>query len=60
LGIAGDEDGSIHYQLARLYQKTGETTAAAEEIRLSKQLREKWDNQAHLDMGQPLTETSRE
>jgi tetratricopeptide (TPR) repeat protein len=60
LGIAGDEDGSIHFQLARLYQKTGEKIAAAEEIRLSKQLREKWDNQAHLDMGQPLTETSRE
>jgi tetratricopeptide (TPR) repeat protein len=60
LGIAGDEDGSIHYQLARLYQKAGDKTAAAEEIRLSKQLRERWDNQAHLDMGQPLTATSRE
>jgi tetratricopeptide (TPR) repeat protein len=60
LGTAGDEDGSIHYQLARLYQKTGDKSAAAEEIRLSKQLREKWDNQAHLDMGQLLTDSSRE
>jgi len=60
LGIAGDEDGSIHYQLARLYQKAGDKIAATEEIRLSKQLRERWDNQAHLDMGQPLTAASRE
>jgi tetratricopeptide (TPR) repeat protein len=60
LGMAGDEDGSIHYQLARLYQKTGNKAAAAEEIRLSKQLRERWDNQAHLDLGQPLTEASQE
>jgi predicted Zn-dependent protease len=60
LGMAGDEDGGIHYQLARLYQRTGDKTAAAEEIRLSKQLRERWDNQAHLDLGQPLTEKSQE
>lgn len=58
LGITTDEDGSLHYQLARLYQKTGNQNAAAEEIRRSKQLREQWDNQAHLDLGQPLTGTS--
>ena len=57
-GIAIDEDGSLHYQLARLYQKTGNKNAAEEEILLSKQLRFKWDNQAHLDLGQPLTGTS--
>ena len=60
LGLAIDEDGSLHYQLARLYQKTGNENAAAEEMRLSKQLREKWDDQAHLDLGQPLTETNRQ
>jgi len=60
LGVAGDEDGSVHYRLARLYQRTGDKAASAEEIRLSKQLRERWDNQAHLDLGQPLTETSQQ
>ncbi len=58
LGMAGDEDGSLHYQLARLYQKSGDNSKAEQQIRLSKQIREKWDNQAHLDMGQPLAETS--
>lgn len=57
-GISTDEDGSLHYQLARLYQKIGNTAAAAGEMRLSKQIREKWDNQAHLDLGQSITEKS--
>jgi tetratricopeptide (TPR) repeat protein len=57
-GIKTDEDGSLHYQLARLYQRTGDRNAAEEEIRISRQLREQWDNQAHLDLGQPLTGTS--
>jgi tetratricopeptide (TPR) repeat protein len=60
LGITVDEDGSLHYQLARLYQKTGNENAAAEEMQLSKQLREQWDDRAHLDLGQPLTETNRQ
>jgi tetratricopeptide (TPR) repeat protein len=60
LGITMDEDGSLHYQLARLYQKTGNENAAAEEMQLSKQLREQWDDRAHLDLGQPLTETNRQ
>lgn len=58
LGISIDQDGSLHYQLARLYQRAGNAVAAAEETRRSKQIREKWDNQARLDLGQPLTETS--
>jgi tetratricopeptide (TPR) repeat protein len=29
LGIQSDEDGSLHYQLARLYRQTGDTKAAA-------------------------------
>ena len=57
LGVVLDEDGSLHYQLARLYRKAGVEAAAAEQMRLSKQLREKWDNQAHLDLGQPLAAT---
>jgi tetratricopeptide (TPR) repeat protein len=58
LGLASDKDGSIHYQLARLYQKTGDTAAAAEQIRISNQLRERWDNLAHVDLEQLSTDVS--
>jgi tetratricopeptide (TPR) repeat protein len=54
LGIGIDADGSVHYQLARLYQKVGNQSAAAEEMQVSKQLRQKWDNQARIDLGQPV------
>ena len=61
LGLAGDRDenGSVHYQLARLYQKSGDKEAATEEFRLSQQLRKHWDEQARIDLGQPSTETPR-
>jgi predicted Zn-dependent protease len=48
IGVTSDEDGSIHYQLARLYQKTGDKKAAAEAFRVSRQLREKWDASASV------------
>lgn len=32
LGIDTDQDGTLHYQLARLYRKTGDTKAAANAI----------------------------
>lgn len=60
LGLATDHDGSIHYQLARLYQKEGKPADAAEQIRISKQLREHWDNQAHVAMEQRSTDLSRQ
>jgi len=60
LGLVSDEDGSIHYQLARLYEKSGDKSAAAEEIRISQQLRRRWDDQAHTAFGQPSTVTSRQ
>lgn len=59
-GLSSDEDGSIHYQLARLYQKTGNKSAAEEEIRISKELREKWDNEAHVSLEQLSTDTSKQ
>ena len=61
LGLAGDrdEDGSVHYQLGRLYQTSGDKEAAAEEFRLSQQLRKHWDEQAKIDLGQASAETSR-
>ena len=60
LGLANDPDGSLHYQLARLYQKSGNTTAASEQIRISKQLRERWDNQAHVALEQRSTDLSKQ
>ena len=60
LGLTRDVDGSLHYQLARLYQKTGNRSAAEEEIRISKALRERWDNEAHLALEQGSTDMSRQ
>ena len=42
LGIKSDEDGSLHYQLARLYRKIGnskDADAAMEQMKVMKQLR---------------------
>jgi len=60
LGLASDEDGSIHYQLARLYEKSGDKDAAEEEIRISQQLRKRWDDQAHTVIEQLPTDTTRQ
>lgn len=56
-GLSTDEDGSLHYQLARLYKKSGNSIAAATAMRRSQQLRQQWDDQAHIDLGQPLSRT---
>jgi tetratricopeptide (TPR) repeat protein len=60
LGLVSDVDGSIHYQLARLYEKSGDKDAAAEQIRISQQLRKHWDDQAHTAIEQLSTDTSRQ
>lgn len=60
LGLSSDQDGSVHYQLARLYQKTGDSAAASEQIRVSKQLRAHWDHQAHVALEQQATDVSRQ
>jgi len=59
-GLASDGDGSIHYQLARLYEKSGDKDAAAEAIRESQQLRRRWDDQAHTAIEQLPTDTTRQ
>jgi tetratricopeptide (TPR) repeat protein len=41
LGLPSDDDGSVHYQLGRLYQKTGETRLAAEAFADSKALNQR-------------------
>jgi tetratricopeptide (TPR) repeat protein len=40
-GLASDEDGSVHYQLARLYQSAGNAKAAAAAFEKSQQIRAK-------------------
>jgi predicted Zn-dependent protease len=58
-GTAGDEDGSIHYQMARLYQKMGNAKAAAEAMQTSKRLREQWDASAVDAVQQSNTDIGR-
>ncbi len=60
LGLKSDEDGSIHYQLGRLYQKTGNSTAAAGAFRISKQLSKQWDDLASIAVQQSGTDISRQ
>jgi tetratricopeptide (TPR) repeat protein len=60
MGLSTDHDGSIHYQLARLYQKAGNSAAAAEQILISQQIRQRWDNQAHIALEQRSTDLSRQ
>jgi predicted Zn-dependent protease len=47
LGASSDQDGSVHYQLARIYQKLGEQQAAKAAFQESEALRSKADNSAH-------------
>ena len=58
LGLVNDVDGSIHYRIARLYQKIGDKTAADEAFRVSKQLRKQWDDRASIALQQSGTDTS--
>lgn len=43
-----DGDGSIHYQLGRIYRKLGDKDKADEAFTISRQLREQADNQADI------------
>ena len=55
-GLSADEDGSIHYQLARIYQKSGNREAADAAFNDSKRLRRQWDDRAHIALGQSSTD----
>jgi Flp pilus assembly protein TadD len=48
LSQSADDDGSIHYQLGRIYQKLGEKESADEAFRVSKRLHEKADDRVNL------------
>ncbi|MGP8224644.1 MAG: tetratricopeptide repeat protein [Terracidiphilus sp.] len=54
-GLSNDEDGSIHYQLGRLYQKAGDKNAAEEAFKDSKRLSRQWDERARIELGQSAT-----
>lgn len=41
MGLASDEDGSLHYQLARIYSSLGNKTAAQDALQGSKELEQK-------------------
>jgi tetratricopeptide (TPR) repeat protein len=56
--LSTDEDGSIHYQLARLYQKSGNKVEAEEAFKASKRLRSHWDDRAHIALEQSSTDLS--
>ena len=57
-GLSTDEDGSIHYQLGRLYQKAGNKNAADEAFRDSQRLRRRWDDLARIALEQSSTDIS--
>jgi tetratricopeptide (TPR) repeat protein len=57
-GLSTDVDGSIHYQLARLYQKSGDKKAAEEAFRDSKRLSHQWDDRARIALEQGSTDLS--
>jgi predicted Zn-dependent protease len=59
LGNKSDADGSIHYQMARLYLKAGDKKDADEAFQVSKQLRQQWDASASVAVEQSSTDISR-
>jgi tetratricopeptide (TPR) repeat protein len=51
LGLQDDEDGSLHYQLAMLYRKTGDLASFAMLIRQSQELSRSRDKRAKIAVG---------
>lgn len=58
LGLSTDQDGSLHFQLARLYQKSGNKAAAEEAFKESKRLVSQWNNRARVVLEQMATDES--
>jgi len=57
-GLAGDENGSAHYQLGRLYLKAGNKAAAEEAFTESKRLVKEWNSRALAGAEQTDTDAS--
>lgn len=60
LGLSADEDGSLHFQIARLYQKTGNRAAAEEAFRESKRLTDHFNDLARIGLEESSTDLSRQ
>ncbi|MFP5227485.1 MAG: tetratricopeptide repeat protein [Acidobacteriota bacterium] len=58
LGLPSDEDGSLHFQLGRLYQKTGNRTAAEEAFRESKRITNHFNDLARIGLEESATDIS--
>jgi tetratricopeptide (TPR) repeat protein len=52
LALAGDKDGTVHYQLARLYLKVGDRDSAKQAFEASRRLRSEGLNRASVAMQQ--------
>jgi predicted Zn-dependent protease len=59
-GLSTDDDGSLHYQLGRLYQKSGDRDAAQQAFTESQRLRRRWDDRARIALEQSPTDISRQ
>jgi len=57
LALPGDKDGTIHYQIARLYLKAGDRDAAQQAFKISEQLRSEGLNRAAVALEQGKTDT---
>ena len=60
LGLSSDENGSLHYQLARLYLKTGNKVAGEEAFKESKRLVTRWNDRARVVLQQMSTDVRRQ
>lgn len=52
-GLPGDDDGSLYYQLGRLYQDAGDAKAASKAFEKSKEIRAKLHESAHETLSPP-------
>lgn len=60
LGLSTDENGSVNYQLARLYQRSGNKAAADEAFKESRRLVTRWNDRAPVLLQQTGTDVSRQ
>lgn len=58
LGLATDEDGSIHYQLGRLYRKSGNTAAANDAFKEARRREDRKTDQERIALGQSSNDQS--
>ena len=57
-GLADDEDGSVHFQIARLYQQIGDQADAKQAFQESKQLVDRWNDRATIVLEQSSDDLS--